>query len=101
MAFGTAPETFKRLSVEAATNGFVAIQAGLSDKAGGGRLYDYASGSGSPHAYSIEKSSKAFTTQTPLLLKSTSQQSTIYFPLVPRWLGICSRLMPKATNYQS
>ncbi|HXC78512.1 MAG TPA: FkbM family methyltransferase [Candidatus Acidoferrum sp.] len=49
-AFEPHPETFKRLSAEAATNGFVAIQAGLSDKPGGGRLYDYASGSGSPHA---------------------------------------------------
>jgi FkbM family methyltransferase len=49
-AFEPHPETFKRLSVEAATNGFVAIQAGLGDKSGGGRLYDYASGSGSPHA---------------------------------------------------
>jgi FkbM family methyltransferase len=49
-AFEPHPQTFKRLSVEAATHGFVAIQAGLSDKPGGGRLYDYASGSGSPHA---------------------------------------------------
>ncbi|HEY8815306.1 MAG TPA: FkbM family methyltransferase [Candidatus Dormibacteraeota bacterium] len=49
-AFEPHPETFKRLSVEAAKSGFVAIPAGLSDKKGGGRLYDYASGPGSPHA---------------------------------------------------
>jgi FkbM family methyltransferase len=49
-AFEPHPETFKRLSVEAAANGFVAVQAGLGDRTGGGRLYDYASGSGSPHA---------------------------------------------------
>ncbi|HVC77920.1 MAG TPA: FkbM family methyltransferase [Candidatus Micrarchaeaceae archaeon] len=49
-AFKPHPETFKRLSVKAAKNGFVAIQAGLSDKTGGGRQYDCASGSGSPPA---------------------------------------------------